>query len=360
MNIFIATYNALVDLIEQTGDQITDDEYTQAKDFHTKARDKVIQLFTKLSIKIRVPTNLPIDPSDIETDPNLDSDNETMTDEEFLSLCAKVLNKTYSGDPLGLKSFQNSVNLLKSMVGNHGPLLLSFVQTRLDGKALEAVDENPVSIDALLHSLAANIKPEPSKVIASRLLSLKFDRSKSQEFSKQSEELGEAFQRALVIEGVSRQKAQEMTIDKTIEVCRSSTRSDLVKAVLSATTYSDPKEVVAKLVLESSVEVNEKQILTYNTQRFNNRRNNNSQNRRFQGRGRNANNGRNNYNNNNSFGNNSNQWSNNQNNNYRGRGNQSRRYNSNNNRSVRAIEASENPTAPQQYQLGAIQNHTPQ
>lgn len=39
------------------------------------------------------------------------------------------------------------------------------------------------------------------------------------------------------MEGISANKAQEMTIDTTVEMCRASPRSDLVKAILASTHF---------------------------------------------------------------------------------------------------------------------------
>lgn len=147
----------------------------------------------------------------------------------------------------------------------HGQLLVTFLMTKLDGKAVEVVPAEPKTVEEIIERLKT-IKLESSKVVSSRMTSLRLDRSKVSDFSEQAKQLTEMLQRSLVIEGVSREKAEEIVIDETIKMCRSNARSDLVKAVLAATTYSDPEEVVAKLVLESSKETQEKQVLAYRAQ----------------------------------------------------------------------------------------------
>lgn len=57
------------------------------------------------------------------------------------------------------------------------------------------------------------------------MLALKVDRSKMVDFNQQAETLAEAMQRSLIIEGISQAKAREMTIEKTVEVCRNAARS---------------------------------------------------------------------------------------------------------------------------------------
>lgn len=271
------------------------------------------------------------------------------TKEEFYGLATKAI-KTYSGDSLGLSAFINSLKLMETMAGDtHKTLLVSIIRTKLEGDAEDAVPESAKTVDDIVAALRLVIKPESSKVLTARLLGLRFDRSKVKEFSKDAEELAENLKRSLVIEGVTPAKASEMVVDETIKMCRATTKSDLVKAVLSATTYTDHKEVVAKLVLESTTEVKEKQVLAYNAQ--------NAQNKFRRGRGRrggqynqNNRNYQGKYQGNNSRGNDRNYY-----NSYRGRGrgrgNYGRGGYNDNNRSVRVIEASGNSEAPQQYQL---------
>lgn len=110
---------------------------------------------------------------------------------------------------------------------------------------------------------------------------LKADRVALQEFSEKAEALADDFRRALVMEGIPSEKANEMTIDKTVNICRSSARSDLVKSILASTDFENPKEVIAKFITEINAEKQEKQVLAYrsnqrNVQNF--RQNNNLRN----------------------------------------------------------------------------------
>lgn len=41
-----------------------------------------------------------------------------------------------------------------------------------------------------------------------------------------------------------------MTIEKTVEMCRKSFKSDLVKSVLASSKFSEPKEAIAKMIVE--------------------------------------------------------------------------------------------------------------
>lgn len=243
-----------------------------------------------------------------------------MTIPDFMRLAAQTINKTFDGEPLELESFIDSINLLELVTTDAlKPTLVRFVISKLKARAREVIPVNTDNIETIKRVLRENIKPDSSKVIAGRMMALKLDKKQIQDFSKQAEELSESFRRSLVVEGISQPKANEMAIDKTIEMCRASAKSDLVKSVLASSTFTDTKEVIAKLITETATDTSEKQVLAY--QKFNNK-NNNKQNY-----SRNNNNSRrgyynNNYNNNNRNNNNSGR---------RGRGGGRGRYNYRNN-----------------------------
>lgn len=198
----------------------------------------------------------------------LQSDTEMpMSMLEYLRFAASTLNKNYSGDPLALNAFINSINLVKSVdeENKFTTQLKSFVLSKLEGKALECIDENK-SIEEIIEALKKNIKPDSSNVISGRMLALKFNKNSQQSFSEEAEKLAEALQRSLVVEGIGIEKAKEMAIESTVKMCRQSARSDLVKSVLASSTFKDPKEVIAKLITEQSTQEQEKQILAFNKQ----------------------------------------------------------------------------------------------
>lgn len=277
--------------------------------------------------------NIIIEPQHLSVMPGDNDDNmaRKMSNAEFIRFAAQTVHKSYSGDPLALDSFINSVELAKTIAEQDQiTILKKFILTRLEGKALECVNKEG-TVENIITDLRKTIKPDSSKVVEGRMLSLKLNKSNSTDFAHDAEKLAEALQRSLVIEGISLAKAKEMAVEKTVEMCRQSARTDLVKAVLASTTFNDPKEVVAKLIVEQNSQEKEHKILFFN------RNNNNGgfKNNRGNFRGRGGFNGRNNYNNNNYNNNNGfnrqNNHYNNNNGGYRGRGNGRGRYNNNNN-----------------------------
>lgn len=303
---------------------------------------------------------------------NLFQQEVTMTDltnVDFLKLAANTIPKNFSGNPLALQSFLDSISLLESLAtsANLKTLLVTFLLTRLEGRARESISGTPTNVVQITSALKDKIKPENSKVIEGRLRALKTDRVSLNDFTEKANELAESFRRALVIEGIPSTKADEMTVEKTIELCRSNARSDLVKSVLASSSFTDHKEVVAKFIVEINNETKEKQVLAFGSKpnfgrnkNFNKNGYNNNNNRgnkggnrgRYRGRfhGRNFGNGYNSRNNNGNNGNGGNARFNSNGNNYNGNNNRNGRGNRDGS-DGRNVRYSENSDAPQ-WRLG--------
>lgn len=212
----------------------------------------------------------------------------------FLKLCGSQITKDYAGDPLTLKSFIKSIKLLKSVAGDNLDTLKLFVLTKITSKALECVREEPETVDQIIEDLEKFIKPENSKVIESQIQGLRFNPGKAKEFTDEAEKLAEALQRTLIIEGISQNKAREMAVERTVDLCRQSAKTEKVGTILASTSFASTKDVLAKFVVETSKEKTDKQILSFRQQNNNsyNRQNNfngrqkNNFNNRFSQRGR--------------------------------------------------------------------------
>lgn len=194
-----------------------------------------------------------------ETDTNQDNINTESTimplsKLEFLNLCARTINSTYSGDPLGLKPLLNAIELLEQMAETDElrTILKTYLLTKLQGNALECLPSNPTAVKDITDALSKAIKPDSSKVVSGRMLALKADKSNFADYAKKTEALAESFKRSLILEGISSEKANEMTIDKTIDLCRANTNSSIVKSVLASTSFETPKDVVAKFIVENN------------------------------------------------------------------------------------------------------------
>lgn len=293
---------------------------------------------------------------------------------EFVRTASQQINYTYSGDPLKLDSFVNSINLLRELTEKeHEMTLVTFVISRLEGKALQCVPAGCNNIDKLIEALKKRLKPIHSKVIMGKLMALRPDRSRLTDFADEAEKLAESLERSLVFEGIPQHKSHEMTIQKSLELCLSVAKSDFLRSVLTTTDYDTPGEVLSNYVVQSKADNDHRQVLAYKTSRNQNSRHNNNRGQRYNGyyntRGghgsnnnsnngsyRNGNRNFNRYSRNDNNGQTNSNYNSNNSNSNSSRPNSSHRnkYNSNNN-SNRNVRYSENFQDPQ-TQLGAAQN----
>lgn len=253
------------------------------------------------------------------------------TPEQFLKMATGIMNYKFNGEPLLLDSFLADIALVDEMtIGANKQLSRTFFKRCLTGRALECMPAETPDLPSITNALKANIKQESSDVISGKMMALKLRKGNFTDFTTQAEKLAEAYRRGLVDEGISKPKAQELAVKKTVELCRKTARSDVVKSVISSTAYTNPSEVLAKLVTENDVANKEKRETdTYraNSQQNRNFRGGNRGNRsngRGNGRGNFHNNGNrynNNYGNNSGQNQNQNRQNQNGNGNFRGNGN---------------------------------------
>lgn len=334
-------------------DSNAEDSDTEEDNFHSSKSNDSIEIENDLNDLMSDDKDLTIKPSITQNKTEISSKSTSDTKEkmaisllEYLRFAASTLNKNYSGDPLSLNAFINSVELVKSVDTDKQFIeqLTTFVLAKLEGKALECVPQDG-TLENILKALKDNIKPENSKVISGRMLSLRFNKNSASNFSAEAEKLADALQRSLIVEGISQSKAKEMAVERTVEMCRQSAKSDLVRSVLAAATFNDPKDVIAKLITEQNTHETEKQILAFNRQ--GNFRKNNG---RFNGN-KNFNNRQNGYKNyNQNYNQNNNQY-NSQNNSQRGgfqnkRGRGRGNYHNNRNNGNYNIHVAENYGSP--------------
>lgn len=215
---------------------------------------------------------------------NKSNANMAMTSTEYYKLCTQQLNYTYTGDPLGLPPLIDAIELLQYLDTEHlhENILLRVLKTKLMGQAREYLPDD-ATVDEIKEILRKKIKVKSSKIIMGQLMALKADKTNFTDYAKRAEDLAEQFNRSLILEKIPTDTANNMTIDKTIDLCASNTRSQLVKSVLESTKFDDPKEVIATFIIqERKQKANENQVLAYQqTNRFTRNRNFNNA-RRFQ------------------------------------------------------------------------------
>lgn len=90
------------------------------------------------------------------------------------------------------------------------------------------------------------------------MLALRLIRGNYTEFTKRAEDLADEYRRSLRDENISKAKADQMAIKKTIELCRRIATSETVKSVVASSQYTKPSEVLATFVTQSDIAKREK------------------------------------------------------------------------------------------------------
>lgn len=271
--------------------KITDDNATQTDIF-----ENISQLTPESQANKNLNTSIIHNNSHLDNGTNNNTVNMTQTTQEFMSYAKAIINYQYDGDPLALDSFVDAIKLLDGLTAdNNKQNLVNYVMTKLVGDAREAIEDRPQNAQDIIDDLEEAIKPHPSKVIEGKLLSLRADKTSLFKFSEQAEELAEQYRRSLTKEGYSKDKAKELAIEKTVDLCRRSARSERVKAIMDATAFNDPKDVIAKMIISINNMKLDREA-TQTKQKYGNNQNRNSNNRNSNGNGnfnRNFNNNRN-------------------------------------------------------------------
>lgn len=122
--------------------------------------------------------------------------------------------------------------------------------TRLEGKAREAIGQTPTDVASFRTELKKAIKYDSSKVIEGKILALRAERTNLTKFSERAEELCDQYRRSLVDEGYTTDKAKELCIEKTVELCISQSHHDRLKTILTIKTFKEPKEVIAMMITQ--------------------------------------------------------------------------------------------------------------
>lgn len=194
------------------------------------------------------------------------------TVEKFVKITNGMIKQKFSGDPLKLKSFLNDVDMVEGLATSNvsKAFCVKLIKSQLEGKAEECLTEDCDTVAKIKACLTEKIKPDSVKVIEGRMMALRLEGSKFDIFSEKAEKLAEDYRRGLVSEGVPLTLAEKMTIDRTIELCRKTARSDVVKSILESKQFATPKEVVSALVVQSNtVQKEYREKKNFKPQKFN-------------------------------------------------------------------------------------------
>lgn len=187
--------------------------------------------------------------------------NMPQSKQDFFKIASSVLNYRFDGDPLKLESFIEDAEFVSAMTEDENKeVCLQFIRTKIAGKAKECLpDEAAIKEwNDIKTALKKEIKHDSSLVIEGKFASLRITKGNYTKFSEEAENLAEAYRRSLIFEKFTRDKASEMKIRKTKELCRQMSRSDVAKSVIDSTRYDNPAEVIATFITQNDIARKEK------------------------------------------------------------------------------------------------------
>ncbi|GBP08212.1 hypothetical protein EVAR_73584_1, partial [Eumeta japonica] len=94
--------------------------------------------------------------------------------------------------------------------------LITFLKSQLEGRARKTLPENVTTVEDIKMALKTKLKPDSSKIIVGKLSALSIKNNDYADFAKQAEDLADALKRSLIMEGITKNKAHEMTIQHTV------------------------------------------------------------------------------------------------------------------------------------------------
>lgn len=270
----VKAYNDIITYITGRYDNAEETDKTRYKNEIATIKTKLVQCLDKFESYYIPPEDIFELIDDSKVDINI-AINQNMETADFLKLCSSHLSKIYTGDPLGLSSFLDSIKLLETLATSNDlkSLLATFIRTKIDGKARDYVTSSDLTTKQITDKLRENIRPENEKIIKGKMAALKADRSSLTNFAEQAEILADSLKRAYIAEGIPTATANKMTVEETIAMCKSSSSSDYVKSILASTEFNSPKEVVSKFIIETNNNKADKQVLHYKSWTGQNRNN---------------------------------------------------------------------------------------
>lgn len=176
-----------------------------------------------------------------------------LTKAEFHKICVQTFTEVYDGEPAGLHSFIKKIESLELLADSNDlkTILISIIVANVKLRALAALPKDPKTTEEIRNALNEKIKPEKSKIIEGRMLALKLDRGNFTDYSSKVEKLADRLKFSYIEEGMTANKANEMSIEKAIQLCKSNTNSVEVRTALTASQFDSVKDVVAKYVIVS-------------------------------------------------------------------------------------------------------------
>lgn len=171
-----------------------------------------LQQINKSLVGEQIPIRIVLQESIVSAPPvSQKSVNMVLDAAQFLNLCANSLKVPYDGDSDKLQTFIDSIELIKTYQTGHEALALSFIKTRLTGRARSYIT-NEDSIENVVIKLKSVIKPESIDLAKAKLIGLEKRNKSTEVYVKELELLAGKLKDAYLTDGVPENVAEKYSI----------------------------------------------------------------------------------------------------------------------------------------------------
>lgn len=276
--------------------------------------------------------------------------NMAMSQVEFLKLASSLIPE-FSGKSENLQSFIDALSLVDSLKGTHEATAVNLIKTKLKGHVRNLINTEQ-TILSIIDKLKSGIKGESAKALSAKLFNLQQRQKTASQYIQEVEQLTRALQSAHMINGVSQEYAEELSLQVAVKSIITNSTIDEVRSVMKSRNFNSMSEITTVFVDSCTDAVGHPSTVLYAAQQQRYKPNRGFNRGNYRGNYRNNGN-RYNYNNNyNNYGNNGNRGQ--YRGNSRGRGNSNRGHN-NNNGNNNNVRIAQNASGNSQQPLGTQQ-----
>lgn len=218
-------------------------------DFHY-IRDKVIRSFQTLGVKYQVPVSCVEQIDILSLEEESQDEDETimpMTTTEFFNLASKIIPNQFDGNVDNFRSFLDSLELLQENSADHQDRAVSFVKTRLAGKARNLISDGD-GLNDIARKLKNALKGESSNLLTSKLLNLRQNHKDTSTYAAEVEQLAQKLQNAFISEGVPNEVAEKYAVQTTSRALSQNSNTERARIVIEAGNFSTVQEIMTKFL----------------------------------------------------------------------------------------------------------------
>ena len=169
-----------------------------------------------------------------------------MSQVEFLKLASSLIPE-FSGKSENLQSFIDALNLVHSLKGTHETTAFSLIKTKLKGHVRNLINTEQ-TIVSIIDKLKSGIKGESAKALSAKLFNLQQKQKTASQYIQEVEQLTRALQSAHMINGVSQEYAEELSLQIAVKSIITNSTIDEVRSVMKSRNFNSMSEITTVFV----------------------------------------------------------------------------------------------------------------